>query len=252
MGDRKMSERTKVVAVVTFLYQLVFWLSQPSLAQPIRSLPLDSAIPTSDSSYVPIALTSPITTRRTTVGNIRSGLTPTSRTITCTAPLLCAGTTSTTLAADFTLSLNSSVYRGGRSRVSTQFDKTGNTTLSDVTGLSVTVTAGSTYGLKGVLFLTSGSSGGVKVAIAGTATATSIVYDGLLFSNGTISAQTRVTSLGSTVCAATAVLTTQCQIEGTITVNAGGTLTIQFAQNASNGTTSSVLVGSRFYVDGPL
>ena len=36
------------------------------------------------------------------------------------------------------------------------------------------------------------------------------------------------------------------QITGTITVNAAGTLTCQFAQNASNATASSVLVGSTF------
>jgi hypothetical protein len=61
-----------------------------------------------------------------------------------------------------------------------------------------------------------------------------------------------VASLGSVVCAATAVTIPNCVVEGTITVNAGGTLAVQFAQNASFGTASSVLAGSRFYVDGPL
>ena len=37
------------------------------------------------------------------------------------------------------------------------------------------------------------------------------------------------------------------EIKGTITVNAAGTLTVQFAQNAANGT-SSILVGSSFIV----
>jgi UDP-N-acetylglucosamine enolpyruvyl transferase len=41
----------------------------------------------------------------------------------------------------------------------------------------------------------------------------------------------------------------QIKINGTITVNAGGTLTVQFAQNgAVPATTSSVLVGSTFTV----
>ena len=39
-----------------------------------------------------------------------------------------------------------------------------------------------------------------------------------------------------------------CKINGTITVNAGGTLTVQFAQAASNGSNSSILVGSTFVV----
>ena len=100
-----------------------------SYSQPIRSLPLDTAVPTADSAYVPIALVSPITTRRTTVGNIRSGLVHTSRVITCTAPLLCAGTTSTTLASDFTLSISAATTS---STGVVQLSANGGTTASQV------------------------------------------------------------------------------------------------------------------------
>ena len=40
----------------------------------------------------------------------------------------------------------------------------------------------------------------------------------------------------------------KADIEGTITVNAAGTLTVQFAQNTSNGTPSIVKRGSTFIV----
>ena len=89
---------------------------------------------------------------------------------------------------------------------------------------------------------------GMKAAIGGTATATSVIYTGNLESGGTYT-QTRATALASAVCAVTAVTAADCEITGAITVNAAGTLTVQFAQNASNGTASSVLVGSYFFLE---
>jgi hypothetical protein len=133
----------------------------------------------------------------------------------------------------------------GTKRVSTQFDKTSDTTLANITGLSVNVAAGRTYTFRAVLYTTSNVAGGVKVAIGGTATATTIVYEARTIDAGLIT-QSRATALGSAVGAVTAVTAAQIIIEGTITVNAAGTLTIQFAQNASNGSASSVLVGSSF------
>jgi len=135
-----------------------------------------------------------------------------------------------------------------KTRVSSQFDKT-NTTLADVTGLSVTVAAGGTYSFRAVLFVDTDVTGGHKYAIAGTATATSIVYQVNSINNATnaFRINSRQTALGGSVGEAlgTAYFTT---IEGTIVVNAGGTLTVQFAQNAASGT-SSVLVNSTFIVE---
>jgi hypothetical protein len=136
-----------------------------------------------------------------------------------------------------------------RSRVSTQFDATTNTVLADVTGLTATVGAGLTYAFEAVLYTTSNTSGGVKFAIAGTATATAIIYEAVVMESTAISAKTRATSLAGAVGGVTAVATAYARITGTITVNAGGTLTVQFAQNASNGSASSVLVGSTFVVE---
>jgi hypothetical protein len=138
----------------------------------------------------------------------------------------------------------------GSKRVSTQFDKTNDTTLANITGLSVNVVAGKSYRFEAVLYTTSNVATGVKFAIAGTATATAIIYEAILDDAGDISAQTRATALGTAVAGITAVTNAYCRITGTITVNAAGTLTVQFAENAAvAATTSSVLVGSTFTVN---
>ena len=160
---------------------------------------------------------------------------------------------------DFQIS-NSSLYKidnggytryAGESRVTTQFDKTSSTTLGDITGLTANVKAAGVYKFRAVLFTTSNVAGGVKFAIGGTATATSVIYAAQVFETAGITIGTaRATALGTTVGDVTAVTVATCVIEGTIVVNAAGTLTVQFAQNASNGTASSVLVNSTFTVDG--
>lgn len=137
----------------------------------------------------------------------------------------------------------------GQTRVSTQFDKTTDTALANVPGLSVTVAAGRTYTFRAVLHLTPSAVGGQQIAVAGTATATAVTYQVNSINNTTNAniLNSRVAALGGAgvgVAGGTADFTT---VEGTITVNAGGTLTVQFAQNVSNGT-SSVLVGSTFLV----
>jgi hypothetical protein len=144
----------------------------------------------------------------------------------------------------FRIKSNGFFTDAGIKRVSTQFDKT-NDTLANVTGLSLNVAAGRTYTFRAVLHTTSDVSAGVKVAIAGTATATAIVYEARTINAGAIT-QGRATALGTGVGGVTAVTAAMIIIEGTITVNAAGTLTVQFAQNATNAAASSVLVGSSF------
>ncbi len=133
-------------------------------------------------------------------------------------------------------------------QVTTQFDKT-DATLANVTGLSQILQAGITYIFEAVLFVDTSLVGGSKYAIAGTVTATTIIYQIELEDNAT-NADTitsRQTALGGNAGQAG----TQngiCRLTGLIKVNAAGTLTVQFAQNAANGT-SSVLVGSYFNVE---
>jgi hypothetical protein len=135
-------------------------------------------------------------------------------------------------------------------RVSTQFDKTSDTTLANITGLTATLKAGLTYKFRAVLFTSSNTSGGVKFAIAGTATATAIRYQ-IDYTNNATNAfllNSPQTALAGAA-GVTATAAGLCVIEGLITVNAAGTLTVQFAQNASNAAASSVLVGSHFTVE---
>lgn len=140
------------------------------------------------------------------------------------------------------------IQYAGQSRVSTQFDATTNTTLANVTGLTVNVSAGKTYQFQAVLYVDAAAVGGSKYAIAGTATATAIIYEILLVDN--TSNSNTITSRQTALAGASGQAGTTagfCRITGLITVNAAGTLTVQFAQNVSNGT-SSVLVGSNFVV----
>ena len=136
----------------------------------------------------------------------------------------------------------------GQSRVTSNFDTGNSTTLANITGLTTTLTAGRTYSFSAIIPTTSNVAAGVKFAIAGTATATDITYEAIVYSAGAVVAQTRASALATTVGAVTAVTAAYCQITGTITVNAGGTLTIQMAQNVGNATGSVALRGSSLFV----
>lgn len=144
--------------------------------------------------------------------------------------------------------VNGWILYAGTKRVSTQFDKSADTTLANITGLSVTTVAGRTYRFNSILFVDSSTLGGYKFAVSGTTTATAIVYN-INVINNTTNAYTitsRQTAMGGSSGAATGT-SEYAEISGLITVSSAGTLTLQFAQNVSNGT-SSVLVGSVFEV----
>lgn len=136
---------------------------------------------------------------------------------------------------------------GVDARVAANFDKT-DTTLANVTGLSFNVEAGKTYSFEARLLFDATAGGGHKYAIAGTATATAIAYQINSIANATSAfvITSRQTALAGSAgqAGATAGFT---RITGTITVNAAGTLTTQFAQNAASGT-SSILRGSTFHL----
>lgn len=136
----------------------------------------------------------------------------------------------------------------GDTRVASNFTATSNVALANITGLTTTVVAAGHYSFHAVLFTTASTSGGVQFAVAGTATATSLEYEGVLTSAGAIVNQTRSTALAGVVCSSAAAVAGTAVIDGTIVVNAGGTLTIEFAQNTSNASASTVLAGSYFKV----
>lgn len=131
------------------------------------------------------------------------------------------------------------------------FTKTSSTTLSAITGLTATVVAGKTYFFRAELYtLSQPAAGGVQASISGvTTTATTIRYDGMIFSSGVSPIVTTFAALGGSpgVTSATAI-DPHITITGTITVNVGGTLTVNFAQSTSNVIASEVRIGSTFEV----
>lgn len=149
------------------------------------------------------------------------------------------------------LPINTGVAGYLPSSVSTQFDKTSNTTLAAITGLTATLLAGKTYKFILVLYTTNGTVGGIKVDMnGGTATATTYKANGY-----TLYSTTAITTLGANKTALTDTFINTAGfvidtvvVEGSIIVNGAGTFIPQFAQNTSNGTTSSVLVGSTMNV----
>lgn len=134
---------------------------------------------------------------------------------------------------------------GLHGRVSTQFDKTSNTTLADVPGATVDVEAGRIYRFFVEAYIASNASGGVKIALGGTATMTSMVADAELKNGAALvtPATPRVTALNTTFGDVTGAVT-KILVTGTLVPSGNGTVTLQFAQNASFGTASSVLVNS--------
>jgi hypothetical protein len=133
-------------------------------------------------------------------------------------------------------------------KVTTQFDKTTDTVLANVPGLSVTLTAGRTYNVRVVLHVSPDATGGAKVALGGTATATTYRQEIIFIrgDNNTIGISSGSPSLGTSLGTAGGGYY-EVTIDATILVNAGGTITAQFAENASSGT-SSVLWGSYMLV----
>lgn len=158
------------------------------------------------------------------------------------------GITLTDATGKVTIATNSANAIGSTigAKCTAQIDATSGTTgttLTNVTGMSVTLIAGATYHIEAYITGTSTANSGAKFALSGTATATSISYSGEAYNTTTNGARTVTTTLGNAVGAATAVYTL-ARISGVIVVNAGGTLTVQFAQNASHADTTSVYVGS--------
>lgn len=135
------------------------------------------------------------------------------------------------------------------SRVSTQFDKT-DITLANVTGLTANIVSGCAYAFRAVLFVDASAVGGSRYSISGTGTASAIIYHVMLVDDtlNTCTITKRETALGANNATQAGTTVGKCIIEGVLTANGTGALTVQFAQSVSNGT-SSVLVGSTFTVD---
>lgn len=140
---------------------------------------------------------------------------------------------------------------GNLAFVTSQFDVTSNNTPATITGLTVNVEAGKTYKFEVLLWCNCGVTGGVQIAMnGGTATATAVIFESQLYDDASTLAlltSARFTALntGNSAAGATGYF---YRVSGTITVNAAGTFGPAFAQNVSNGTASSVLVGSSLQI----
>lgn len=130
-------------------------------------------------------------------------------------------------------------------RCGTQFNKTNNT-LAAVTDLTKNVVSGKKYSFRALLHVTAGAVGGYLVAMGGTSTMTSIVYNVRAQRNDTAvnTVTSRQTTLGGAGVGAVGGTEVFIEIEGSFVVNAAGTFLVQFAQSVTDATQSSVLVGS--------
>jgi len=128
----------------------------------------------------------------------------------------------------------------------TQVDKTTSTALANITGLTgFTLTAAGVYKVDVTLFGTSTGNGGMKVAFkytTATLTSLDLAVQRLLAASMAFATVTDASDAAANVASTTAILGVRMQ--GRIVVNAGGTMAIQFAQNASHADTSSIYVGS--------
>ena len=117
-----------------------------------------------------------------------------------------------------------------------------NTTLANVGGMVATLLPGVTYIIEGYLACVANATAGIKLALAGTATATLIVTDTWVYNTATLTAEQNATAFVTIYSAAGAA--TVVEIGGTIVVNAGGTVQLQAAQSVSNGTACTIANGS--------
>lgn len=126
----------------------------------------------------------------------------------------------------------------------TELDKTSDATLANVVGLVQTVVPG-TYKFSIHLAGTAGASGGWKVAFNyTTAVLSSIESTGYAYTASAVAVTHTTTTTTQTSLIATTAANIAGDIEGTMVVTTGGTVQLQFAQNASNGSASSIYVGS--------
>lgn len=123
---------------------------------------------------------------------------------------------------------------------------TSSVTPVDTTLDVATLQAGATYLINGYLTVAAGASGGLLLnAGASTATMTAMGINVWAWNTTTLAAQANVTTLAGNMVALTGALTA-VTFQGVLFVNAAGSFGLQFAQNASNATGTTIQPGSYF------
>lgn len=122
-------------------------------------------------------------------------------------------------------------------------DVTSSTTLQDDNELTITVTAAGIYIVRALIFASETASG-MKYALGGTATVTSMKVHGLIYDTA-LRESARVTALASPVTHATAGGGNHfITLQGQLTINAAGTILLSWAQNSSDVVALTTQAGS--------
>jgi hypothetical protein len=133
-------------------------------------------------------------------------------------------------------------------RLAGQFDKTNNT-LADIPNLTETISDSTAVWFEAMLYVIA-PAGGAKVAVVATGSVGSTRYDVEMWAGATIDAASGQGTASGTPFASAAAIT-KIKIAGVLQVQAnsqGTVLKLQFAQNSTNTTPSSVLANSWFKV----
>jgi hypothetical protein len=116
-----------------------------------------------------------------------------------------------------------------------------NTTLEDIPGLVTGSLEAGDYRVEATIFVNQDTTGGSKIALTGTATASAATYDvSTVHAVATGFSNTRVTALGSAVASSgSAGAVMRYDLDGVVTISVAGTLKLQFAQNSANATSTA-------------
>jgi len=128
----------------------------------------------------------------------------------------------------------------------TQLDKNLDTTLADIPGMITETLAAGTYRYRVNLGVSAGASGGTKVAFKqGTASMlTSIQNTGRGLTASAVAVQNVTSTTDQASLFAATAAHVNVELTGVVVLALPGTLQLQAAQNASNGTNTSILVNS--------
>jgi len=136
---------------------------------------------------------------------------------------------------------------GGQSRTTADMAVTNTTSLTNVPGLSITVISGRNYYFEfdGVAQGIASGNGGVAFGISGSASLSNSRYFATGIAGTAVVGSTTNTALSLAPVSGVG-NSVFCQMRGSFTAGTSGTVTIQFAQQSSNTTASTLLRGATF------
>jgi hypothetical protein len=220
-------------------------LTNKTLTSPIISSISNTGtvtLPTSTDTLVGRATTDTLTNKTLTSPTITGSGTATLSTLTTTGAITVGASSAITGDLNVTGMLKS----GGYIRQPSNFTVTSNQTLGN-TALSVNLVSGVSYIIEIVLFTNTNNNS--KIALAGTATASNAIFDITAVnstSNALMADSGPISTINGTLYNNNAANTNNAifRINGCVTCNGSGTFIVQFAQSASNATSTVLTQGS--------